>query len=108
MVRHKEITPVTHALARAMVAMGNTVDRDHIHVREAQTALIQKVTHRLAAHDIIERKAGVVAEIRTGSAGRGPTVVLLPIEAFFFDGRYNLTVDHQRGAVMLTGRDCET
>ena len=108
MVRHEDIASVSDALASAMMSVWNTVDGDVIHVRQAQALIVEQSTHGLLAHHVFQGQRRVIAQVSARPSGWGPTVMLLSIETLFLDGRHNLTVDHQRSTVVLTGRYSET
>jgi len=107
-VRHEHVTPIPDTLTSSMVSMRNSIDRDVIHIGESQSLLLQQMPDGLTTHDIIEGQRRVITQVGSRPTGWRPTVVLLSIEALFLDGRDDLPVDHERGPVMFTGRNCET
>ena len=104
-MRDKDVTALADTRSSAMMFVWDPIDRDPIDVRELQPVLVEKPAHRLLAHGVLKRQARIVAEVGAGPAWRGPTVVLLAVEALLFDRRDDLTVDHERSAVMFTGGD---
>ena len=104
----EHVTTVSYAAASSMVTMRNTVEGDDIDVLKAQVSFAKKVANRIPAHHIVQRKRWVITQVCARTAWRSPAIMLLAIKTLLLNSGDHLTVDHERGAVMLTGRDCET